>query len=79
MSLAGRLPFHERDLASQRLRRLPLWEAAKELLEGGAAVLQLRLEQTPDREALSLANDLLMQLVKEKSGVYQSLDYFSKD
>jgi len=29
--------------------------------------------------ASKLANDLLMQLMKEKSGVYQSLDYFSKD
>lgn len=29
--------------------------------------------------ASSLANDLLMQLVKEASGVYQSADYFSKD
>lgn len=29
--------------------------------------------------ASSLANDLLMQLMKEKTGVYQSSDYFSKD
>src|SRR4051812_9824844 len=29
--------------------------------------------------ASRLANDILMQLTKEKSGVYQSLDYFSKD
>jgi deoxyribose-phosphate aldolase len=29
--------------------------------------------------ASSLANDVLMQLVKEKSGVYQSADYFSID
>lgn len=29
--------------------------------------------------ASSLANDLLMQILKEKTGVYQSLDYFSKD
>src|SRR3954454_7910690 len=29
--------------------------------------------------ASRLANDILMQLVKEKQGVYQSLDYFSKD
>jgi deoxyribose-phosphate aldolase len=29
--------------------------------------------------ASRLANDILMQLAKEKSGVYQSLDYFSKD
>ncbi len=29
--------------------------------------------------ASSLANDVLMQLVKEKTGVYQSMDYFSKD
>ena len=29
--------------------------------------------------ASRLANDILMQLVKEKSGAYQSLDYFSKD
>jgi deoxyribose-phosphate aldolase len=29
--------------------------------------------------ASRLANDILMQLVKEKSGTYQSLDYFSKD
>ncbi len=29
--------------------------------------------------ASSLANDILMQLMKEKSGVYQSGDYFSKD
>ena len=29
--------------------------------------------------ASKLANDILMQLVKEKTGVYQSLDYFSKD
>jgi deoxyribose-phosphate aldolase len=29
--------------------------------------------------ASRLANDILMQLVKEKAGAYQSLDYFSKD
>jgi deoxyribose-phosphate aldolase len=29
--------------------------------------------------ASRLANDILMQLAKEKYGVYQSLDYFSKD
>ena len=29
--------------------------------------------------ASSLANDLLMQLEKEQTGVYQSIDYFSKD
>jgi deoxyribose-phosphate aldolase len=29
--------------------------------------------------ASSLANDLLMQLEKQRSGVYQSKDYFSKD
>ena len=29
--------------------------------------------------ASSLANDLLMQIVKEKTGNYQSIDYFSKD
>jgi len=29
--------------------------------------------------ASRLANDILMQLAKEKTGVYQSLDYFSKD
>ncbi len=29
--------------------------------------------------ASSLANDLLMQIVKEMTGVYQSADYFSKD
>ena len=37
---------------------------------------------TPDLFRLGaskLANDIVMQLVKEKTGVYQSLDYFSKD
>jgi deoxyribose-phosphate aldolase len=29
--------------------------------------------------ASSLANDVLMQLMKEATGVYQSSDYFSKD
>lgn len=29
--------------------------------------------------ASALANDLLMQIVKEKTGNYQSIDYFSKD
>jgi deoxyribose-phosphate aldolase len=29
--------------------------------------------------ASSLANDLLMQIVKQKTSVYQSMDYFSKD
>lgn len=29
--------------------------------------------------ASSLANDVLMQLLKEQTGVYQSIDYFSKD
>ena len=29
--------------------------------------------------ASRLANDILMQLMKEQTGVYQSLDYFSKD
>ncbi|MCU0432001.1 MAG: deoxyribose-phosphate aldolase [Bacteroidia bacterium] len=29
--------------------------------------------------ASSLANDILMQLAKESSGMYQSVDYFSKD
>ncbi len=37
---------------------------------------------TPDLYRIGasrLANDILMQLAKEKTGVYQSLDYFSKD
>src|SRR5438034_113735 len=37
---------------------------------------------TPDLFRLGasrLANDILMQLMKERQGVYQSLDYFSKD
>ena len=37
---------------------------------------------TPDLYRIGasrLANDILMQLVKEQSGVYQSIDYFSKD
>lgn len=37
---------------------------------------------TPDLFRLGaskLANDIVMQLVKEKTGVYQSLEYFSKD
>jgi deoxyribose-phosphate aldolase len=29
--------------------------------------------------ASSLANDVLMQIVKQETGVYQSPDYFSKD
>jgi deoxyribose-phosphate aldolase len=29
--------------------------------------------------ASSLANDVLMQLQKQECGIYQSLDYFSKD
>jgi deoxyribose-phosphate aldolase len=29
--------------------------------------------------ASRLANDILMQIMKQKTGVYQSLDYFSKD
>jgi deoxyribose-phosphate aldolase len=29
--------------------------------------------------ASSLANDVLMQLEKQESGIYQSADYFSKD
>ncbi len=29
--------------------------------------------------ASTLANDLLMQIVKQQTGVYQSIDYFSKD
>ena len=29
--------------------------------------------------ASSLANDILMQLKKQESGIYQSGDYFSKD
>jgi len=29
--------------------------------------------------ASRLANDILMQIAKERTGVYQSLDYFSKD
>jgi deoxyribose-phosphate aldolase len=29
--------------------------------------------------ASSLANDVLMQLVKEKTGVYQGADYFAID
>ena len=29
--------------------------------------------------ASALANDVLMQLIKEKTGVYQSIDYFSND
>ena len=29
--------------------------------------------------ASSLANDILMQLQKQKSGIYQAEDYFSKD
>jgi deoxyribose-phosphate aldolase len=29
--------------------------------------------------ASSLANDILMQIMKEQTGIYQSIDYFSKD
>jgi deoxyribose-phosphate aldolase len=29
--------------------------------------------------ASSLANDVLMQIEKQKTGIYQSKDYFSKD
>ncbi len=29
--------------------------------------------------ASALANDILMQIVKEQTGIYQSIDYFSKD
>ena len=29
--------------------------------------------------ASRLANDILMQLQKQESGIYQSLNYFSKD
>jgi deoxyribose-phosphate aldolase len=29
--------------------------------------------------ASSLANDILMQIIKQQTGVYQSIDYFSKD
>ena len=29
--------------------------------------------------ASSLANDLLMQIIKSETGIYQSLDYFSID
>jgi len=29
--------------------------------------------------ASSLANDVLMQIIKQKTGNYQSKDYFSKD
>ena len=29
--------------------------------------------------ASSLANDILMQIVKQETGIYQSMDYFSKD
>ncbi|MCH8485763.1 MAG: deoxyribose-phosphate aldolase, partial [Candidatus Cyclonatronum sp.] len=29
--------------------------------------------------ASALANDLLMQIIKQRTGVYQSADYFSKD
>ncbi len=29
--------------------------------------------------ASRLANDVLMQLVKQETGAYQSLDYFSQD
>jgi deoxyribose-phosphate aldolase len=37
---------------------------------------------TPDLYRIGasrLANDILMQLAKEQTGVYQSIDYFSKD
>lgn len=29
--------------------------------------------------ASRLANDVLMQIVKQKTGIYHSVDYFSKD
>jgi len=29
--------------------------------------------------ASSLTNDLLMQIIKQQTGVYQSIDYFSND
>ncbi len=38
---------------------VPLLEAARQALEGGVAVLQLRLERTADREALALARAVL--------------------
>ena len=48
----------------------------------GSPVISGHRWLTPDLfriGASRLANDILMQLTKEASGVYQSLDYFSKD
>lgn len=39
--------------------RVPLALAAAQLVEGGAAVLQLRLEKTADRDALALARQVI--------------------
>ena len=32
-----------------------------------------------DKQVVTLLNDVLMQLEKERTGAYQSGDYFSKD
>jgi hypothetical protein len=44
-----------------------------------AGRLRTRRLWVPRFGASSLANDILMQLVKEATGQYQSADYFSVD
>lgn len=55
LSMAGRLPLHERDLASQKLRRLPLWEA---LIRAFAARLLLELRRGQQHDYVYRQEDL---------------------
>ena len=65
---AGRRDQHGEDRAA-----IPRRRSAKRSARTGCTPDLFRIG------ASRLANDILMQLVKEQSGVYQSLDYFSKD
>lgn len=55
LSMAGRLPLHERDLASQKLRRLPLWEA---LIRAFASRLLIELRRGQQHAYIYREEDL---------------------
>jgi 5-methylcytosine-specific restriction enzyme subunit McrC len=88
LSMTGRLPFHERDLASQKLRRLPLWEALirafagrllTELRRGQPHAYQYREENLTCVRGRILIQRQLSQNSVQRHKIQVGYDEFSND
>lgn len=88
LSMTGRLPFHERDLASQRLRRLPLWEALirafmtrllTEVRRGHPHAYQYREENLTCVRGRVLIQQQLTRNATHRHKIYVGYDEFVND